>query len=50
MVMFHHGVHILELLNLEELAQDEAYEFLFITLTNKFRGATGSNIRPIAIR
>jgi kynurenine formamidase len=50
MVMFHHGVHILELLNLEELAQDEAYEFLFITLTNKFRGATGSNIRPIAVR
>jgi len=48
--LFHHGVHILELLNLEGLAQDNVYEFLFVTVPNKFRGATGSNIRPIAIR
>lgn len=50
MAMFHHGVHILELLNLEELAKDKVYEFAFVTLPNKFRGATGSNIRPIAVK
>ncbi len=47
--MFHHGAHIIEFLNMQELAQDKVYEFLFVTMTNKLRGATGSNIRPIAI-
>ncbi len=47
--MFHHGVHIMEALNLEPLAQQQVYEFVFVTATNKFKGATGSNIRPFAI-
>jgi kynurenine formamidase len=50
MVMFHHGVHIIELLNLEGLAKDKVYEFVFVTATNKLTGATGSNIRAFAIQ
>ena len=49
-VMFHHGVHIIEVAYLEELARDKVYEFVFIFGANKFRGATGSNIRMFAIR
>jgi kynurenine formamidase len=48
--MFHHGVHIIELLNLEDLAKDKVYEFAFVTMCNQFRGATGSNITPIAVK
>ncbi len=49
MVIFHHGVHILELLNLEGLSKDKVYEFAFNCTANNFRGATGSNVRPFAI-
>ncbi len=44
------GIHIIEVLNLEELARDGVLEFLFIALPLKIRGATGSPIRPIAIK
>ena len=47
--MFHHGAHIMEFVNMEELARDKVYEFLFVTIVNRFRGGTGSNISPIAI-
>lgn len=43
------GIHIIECLNLEELAQDKHYEFLFIALPLRITGATGSPIRPIAL-
>ena len=43
------GIHIIENLNLEELARAAAYEFLFIALPLKMQGATGSPIRPIAL-
>lgn len=43
------GIHIIENLNLEELANDRVYEFLFIALPLKIRGGTGSPIRPIAL-
>lgn len=43
------GVHLLEILDLETLALDRAYSFLFICLPLKIVGATGSWIRPIAI-
>ncbi|MBW1765453.1 MAG: cyclase family protein, partial [Deltaproteobacteria bacterium] len=49
MVMFHHGAHIMEFVNMEELSKDKVYEFLFATMVNRFRGGTGSNITPIAI-
>ncbi len=44
-----HGIYILENLYLEELAQQKLYEFIFVCLPLKMRGATGSPVRPIAI-
>ena len=41
---------MVENMDLRELAADEAYEFLFITLPERLKGATGSMVRPIAIR
>lgn len=43
------GIPIIENLNLEELAAAGVYEFGFICLPLKMRGATGSPVRPIAI-
>jgi kynurenine formamidase len=43
------GIFILENLNLEELARERLYEFVFVALPLKLVGATGSPIRPIAI-
>ena len=43
------GVSVIEVMWLEDLAQDEVYEFLFIAMPLKLRGATGSPLRPVAI-
>lgn len=43
------GIHIIEVLNLEDLAATRATEFLFIAIPLKITGATGSPIRPIAV-
>jgi kynurenine formamidase len=43
------GIHIVECLNLEELAAAGVTEFLFVALPLKIRGATGSPVRPVAI-
>src|SRR5438270_6050883 len=43
------GIHIIECLNLEQLAADRIYEFAFIASPLKIRGATGSPIRPFAL-
>ena len=43
------GIPIIENLNLEELAAAKVYEFLFVCLPLKMRGATGSPVRPLAI-
>jgi kynurenine formamidase len=43
------GIHILELVHVEDLARDGAYEFLFVCLPLRIVGATGSMVRPIAI-
>ncbi len=43
------GIHIVECLNLETLAAERIYEFLFIATPLKIEGGTGSPIRPIAI-
>ncbi|HEX6477935.1 MAG TPA: cyclase family protein [Ktedonobacteraceae bacterium] len=48
-LLVRHGIYILENLFLEELAHDQCYEFTFVCLPLKLRGATGSPIRPIAI-
>ncbi len=44
------GVWNLENMNLDELSEDKVYEFLFIHTPIRFKGATGSPARPIAIR
>lgn len=43
------GIHIIEALNLEELASRGVREFVFIAVPMKIRGATGSPIRPLAL-
>jgi kynurenine formamidase len=43
------GIHIVECLNLEELAETRVYEFLFVAAPLKIRGGTASPIRPLAV-
>jgi kynurenine formamidase len=43
------GIYIMENLNLEALAKDRGYVFAFIGIPLKFKGATGSPIRPLAL-
>ena len=42
------GIHIIEVLNLEELSRERVYEFLFVAAPMNIRGATGAPIRPLA--
>jgi kynurenine formamidase len=44
------GIQIMEMLNLEELAREKVYSFLFVVIPLKIKGGTGSPIRPIAVR
>ena len=48
-LIVHEGIHIIESLYLEELAHDGVREFGFVCLPLKFRGGTGSPVRPIAL-
>lgn len=48
-LLVRHGIYIIENLFLEDLARDQCYEFTFICLPLKMRGATGSPVRPIAM-
>jgi len=49
--LFHgEGIPLLENMELKDLASDEVYEFLFLNLTIRIKGATGSPVRPIAVR
>lgn len=43
------GVYLIEHLDLEELAQDHAYEFLFVGAPLRLPKATGSPLTPLAI-
>ena len=42
------GIHIIEVLNLEELARDGVHEFVFVAAPMNIRGATGAPVRPLA--
>ncbi|HEY5623036.1 MAG TPA: cyclase family protein [Gammaproteobacteria bacterium] len=44
------GIPMIENMDSRELAADGGYEFLFIALPERLKGATGSMLRPIAIR
>jgi kynurenine formamidase len=43
------GIYIMENLNLEALARDRCYDFAFVGIPLKFKGATGSPLRPLAL-
>lgn len=43
------GIHIIEVMYLEELAADRVYEFLFMVSPLKIRGGTASPVRPVAV-
>ncbi len=43
------GIHIIECLNLEELAAAGVSTFVFLAAPLKVRGATGAPMRPIAV-
>ncbi|MBV9503374.1 MAG: cyclase family protein [Acidobacteriia bacterium] len=43
------GIHIIECLNLEELAASAVREFVFVAAPLKIRGATGAPMRPLAV-
>ncbi len=43
------GIHIIECLNLEQLAAERRFTFLFVATPLKIRGGTGSPIRPLAL-
>ena len=49
LLLIEHGIHLMESLDLEALARDRVYEFLFVALPLKIRGATGSMVDPLAI-
>ena len=49
LLLIQNGIYIMESLDLEELAREHAYEFLFVALPVKIRGATGSMIDPVAV-
>ncbi len=48
--IWNRGAYIMEILNLDELATDQAYEFLFVLGPLLLRGGIGVPINPIAIR
>ncbi len=43
------GIYIMENLNLDALARDRHFRFAFIGIPLKFKGATGSPFRPLAL-
>src|SRR5947209_11347249 len=48
-LLVRHRIHIIENLYLEDLARDRVYDFTFICVPPKLKGATGAPVRPIAV-
>jgi len=48
-LLFYNGIHIIEVMDLEELAADGVREFFFVCAPLKLMGATGCPIRPLAV-
>lgn len=48
-LLVEHGIHLLENMNLAELAADKCYEFLLSIGALKITGATASPVTPVAI-
>lgn len=48
-LLVENGIHIIECLNMEQLAAERVHEFVFVAVPLKIRGGTGSPIRPMAL-
>lgn len=49
LLLVERGIHIIEVMNFEELAASEIREFLFVAVPLRIVGGTGSPVRPLAI-
>jgi kynurenine formamidase len=49
LLLVEHGIHVIEMLNLTELAAGSYWEFGFVLSPLKLVGATGSPVRPFAL-
>ncbi len=49
LMLVERGVHLIEIMDLDEIARDRVFEFLFIALPLRITGGTGSWIRPVAL-
>jgi kynurenine formamidase len=48
-LLIENGVYVMESLDMEELARQRIYEFAFVALPVKIKGATGSMVDPVAV-
>ncbi|HEX4897917.1 MAG TPA: cyclase family protein [Candidatus Limnocylindrales bacterium] len=49
LLLIQNAIYLMESLDLEALARERIYEFLFVALPVKIRGATGSMVDPVAV-
>lgn len=49
LLLVEHGIHIVEVMNLESLATAGVYEFVFVLAPLRIVGGTGSPVRPLAV-
>ena len=49
LLLVEHGIHIIEVMNLENLAAAGIHEFVFVLAPLKIVGGTGSPVRPLAV-
>ncbi|STZ61262.1 cyclase family protein [Mycolicibacterium tokaiense] len=49
LLLIENAIYLFEGIYLEEIARERVYEFLFIALPLKIKGATGSMLDPVAI-
>lgn len=49
LLLVEHGIHIIEVMNLTELAAASIYEFLFVLAPLRIVGGTGSPVSPLAL-
>jgi kynurenine formamidase len=48
-LLVEHGINLVEVMNLEEVARRSAWEFALVLTPLKILGATGSPVRPVAL-
>jgi len=49
-MLMKNGIYNIEYMNFESIVADPVYIFLFMVTPLKLKGATGSPVRPIAVR